>query len=385
MCGIFGVYDWSGEAIFDLRTMAGSIAHRGPDAEGIFSEAGIAFGNRRLSVIDISEASNQPLYSADEDIVVVQNGAIYNYIELRQELTRLGHVFRTKGDTEVLLHAFLQWGPDFVQRLNGMFAIAIYQKSKRKLWLFRDRLGVKPLYISGSPLEGKLWFASEIKAILTNGVKYNVNLDALSQFMALNYVPPPQTMFERIVHLPAGHWAVLCPQEGMRVQKYWSLDEIEPDEAIDFATAQSSFMALLDDATRIRLRADAPFGAFLSGGLDSASVVAMMSLHQRNAIRTYSVGFDSEQYDETKWARLAARRFGTLHHTMAMEPNIESDWERFIWHCDQPHGDVSFIPLDQISAIAAQDVKMVLTGDGGDELWGGVLQIFGCLYRCIRS
>lgn len=370
MCGIFGAYDWSGATPKGGREMAAALAHRGPNAEGMHEGPGILLGNRRLSIIDLSDASNQPLYAANGNLVVVQNGEIFNYVELRETLLRRGHVFETSGDTEVLLHAFAEWGPDFVTHLNGMFAIALYEVSERRLWLYRDRLGVKPLYVAGSPEDGTLWFASEIKSILTNGRSYGTNLDALAQFFALNYVPAPATMFDGIVHLPPGHRACLSPS-GLKVERYWTLTDIAPDAAMDKGSAEAGFLTLLDDATRLRMRADAAFGAFLSGGLDSASVVGMMSLYQKSPIRTYSIGFDDPRFDESHWARMAATRFGTFHQTRVMPPDMANDWPRFIWHCDQPHGDVSFIPSDQVARLAAEDVRMVLTGDGGDELWGG--------------
>lgn len=370
MCGIFGSYYWSGATPGGAREMADALAHRGPNAEGAHQGPGILIGNRRLSIIDLSEASNQPLYSADGNVVVVQNGEIFNYVELRDLLRRRGHRFQTTGDTEVLLHAFAEWGPDFVTRLNGMFSIAIYEVEERRLWLYRDRLGVKPLYIAGSFDEGTLWFASEIKSILTNGRTYPTNMDALAQFMALNYVPAPATMFEGIVHLPPGHRACVAPS-GLTVDRYWSLAETLADPEMDKGSAEAGFLTLLEDATRLRMRADAAFGAFLSGGLDSASVVGMMSLYQTAGIRTYSIGFEDPRFDESRWARLAATRFGTLHQTRVMPSDMANDWPRFIWHCDQPHGDVSFIPSYQVARLAAEDVRMVLTGDGGDELWGG--------------
>ena len=371
MCGIFGAYDWSGGAITNGPAMADALKHRGPNAEGIFQDAGIMLGNRRLSIIDLSEASNQPIISDDGDIVLVQNGEIYNYIELRDTLRCAGHVFKTDGDTEVLLRAFLQWGPGFVARLNGMFSIAVYRISTRQMWLYRDRLGVKPLYLAGDASEGRLWFASEIKSILTNGVQYTPNLEALAQFFALNYVPAPNTIFEGITHLPPGSYASVAPGQDIKITRYWDLAAISPNHEMTPAEGKAELVRLLDDATRIRMRADAPFGAFLSGGLDSASVVGFMSLYQSDPVSTYSIGFVDPRFDETVWARRVATRFGTFHQTQVVSPDIVQQWPRFIRYCDQPHGDMSFIPTDILSALAARDVRMVLTGDGGDELFAG--------------
>lgn len=371
MCGIFGAYDWHGRPFAAAQAMADTLRHRGPDAFGAYNTNGAMLGNRRLSIIDLTEASNQPIISSDGNTVVVQNGEIYNYIELRDQLKSRGRVFVTDGDTEVLLHAFLEWGPEFVTRLNGMFAIAIYDVRSRRMWLYRDRLGVKPLYIAGDRATGQLWFASEIKAILCNGKSYAPNMEALAQFFALNYVPAPATIFDGITHLPPGCYATLAPDQDVTVTRYWNLSDIRPNPEMTVAEGKAELLRLLDDATRIRMRADAPFGAFLSGGLDSSSVVGFMSLYQTDPVRTYSIGFEDPRFDETHWARLVARRFGTVHQTEIVTRNIASQWSRFIWYCDQPHGDTSFMPTDTVSAMAAREVRMVLTGDGGDELFAG--------------
>lgn len=372
MCGIFGSFSFAGARLKDevLARMAEAISHRGPDAMGYEADDYVALGNTRLSILDLSDASNQPFVSDDGQLVLVQNGEIYNYVELRAELRREGAQFRTSGDTEVLLRAFEFWGPSFVERLNGMFAIAVHQKSQNRLWLYRDRLGVKPLYLAGTPEEGRLWFASEIKAILAAGVSAAPDYDALAQYLALNYIPQPSTAFAGIRHLPPGHLAEISA-EGIQIRRYWDLADINPDPHMTAAEAKAGILQLLDDATRIRMRSDAPFGAFLSGGLDSSSVVGFMSLYQTEPVRSFSIGFDNARYDETSYAQMAARRFGTLHQSRVMGHDAAKLWPRFIWHVDQPHGDVSFMPTDQVARLAARDVKMVLTGDGGDELFAG--------------
>ena len=373
MCGIFGSFSF-GRMPVDadiIAAMSQSIAHRGPDADGYHADDLAVLGNRRLSILDLSDASNQPIYSADRKIVVVQNGEIFNYIELRDELRRSGARFETEGDTEVLLRAYEVWGPEFVKRLNGMFAISIYDIEAGKLYLYRDRLGVKPLYLAGSPEEGRIWFGSEIKAILGNGQHYAPDMDALAQFFALNYIPQPKTAFAGISHLPPAHMACLSVAGGLEITRYWDLKDITPDPHMTEAEAKAGLLMHLDDATRIRMRSDAPFGAFLSGGLDSSSVVGMMSLYQDQPLHTFSIGFDDPRFDETYFAQVAAKRFGTLHERQVADYDTTSEWPRFIWHCDQPHGDVSFMPTDQVSRLAVRQVKMVLTGDGGDELFAG--------------
>lgn len=373
MCGIFGNYCFTRSNLSEsaLLGIGASLRHRGPDATGVAVDERAAVGNTRLSVLDLSAASNQPLFSDDENIVLVQNGEIYNYIELREELRAAGHLFRTSGDTEVLLRAFEEWGPSFVSRLNGMFAIAVHDRAADRLWLFRDRLGVKPLYYHGAPETGRLWFSSEIKTLLAAGIKAKPNIDALAQYLALNYIPQPYTAFAGIYHLPPAHLAEVGPN-GIAIRPYWTLTAIVPEQGMDAANVEAELCDILDDAVRLRMRSDAKFGAFLSGGLDSSSVVGLMSAHQEAPIRTFSIGFDDPRFDETNFARLASERFGTQHTTQIMNADATALWPRFIWHTDQPHGDVSFMPMDQVSHLArSEGVKMVLTGDGGDELFAG--------------
>ncbi|WP_353628718.1 asparagine synthase (glutamine-hydrolyzing) (plasmid) [Sulfitobacter sp. TCYB15] len=372
MCGIFGNFCFDPGNLTEaaLLNIAGAIRHRGPDAVGVAVDARAALGNTRLSILDLSAASNQPMYSDDGNIVLVQNGEIYNFIELREELSRAGHRFDTTGDTEVLLRAFEAWGPNFVTRLNGMFAIAVQDRQAETMWLFRDRLGVKPLYYHGTPETGQLWFGSEIKVLLAAGVPAQPDMDALAQYLALNYIPQPATAFEDIRHLPPANMAEITPV-GITLTPYWDLVDVTPDPGMVKADAEKELYDLLDDATRVRMRSDAKFGAFLSGGLDSSSVVGLMSAYQDTPVHTFSIGFDDPRFDETRFARMAADRFGTDHQVQIMQADTVSLWPRFIWHVDQPHGDVSFMPMDQVSALAKQDVKMVLTGDGGDELFAG--------------
>lgn len=374
MCGIFGCFNFEEQRI-DEQTIfdfAASLRHRGPDAHGWHHDRRAVLGNTRLSILDLSESSNQPFYSDDAKTVVVQNGEIYNYIELREELQKLGAKFSTSGDTEVVLRAFEFWGPKFVERLNGMFAISIYSIEQAKMWLYRDRLGVKPLFISGTPEEGQIWFASEIKALLSTGKSFKPSISAIAQFLALNYVPQPNTIFERVHHLPPGHFACFTKNGDMDITPYWRLDKVNENQQLSEADAKAGILVNLDHSTRIRMRSDAPFGAFLSGGLDSSSVVGMMSLYQDKPINTYSIGFDDPRFDETRFATMAARRFATRHQSKILEHDAAaSDWADFIWHCDQPHGDVSFIPTGKVAELAANQVKMVLTGDGGDELFAG--------------
>jgi asparagine synthase (glutamine-hydrolysing) len=380
MCGIFGAFSFARGPVPDgiARAMSANVAHRGPDADGFFGNDRVLLGNRRLAILDLTTASNQPLFSDDGDIVVVQNGEIYNFVELKDELIGLGSRFDSHGDTEVLLRAYERWGPRFVERLNGMFAIAVYDARSDTLYLYRDRLGVKPLYLAGTPDDGRVWFASEIKSILSNGVGYAPDAQSLAQYFALNYIPAPRTAFAGIRHLPPASMARIDAR-GIEISRYWDLASVAPEPDMSEGDAQAGLLTLLDDATRIRMRSDAPFGAFLSGGLDSSSVTGFMSMYRSSAIRTFSIGFNDPRFDETAAARAASRRFGTLHTTKVMEPDAIALWPQMIWHCDQPHGDVSFMPMLQVSELAARDVKMVLTGDGGDELIAGYEKYFALL------
>lgn len=380
MCGIFGAFSFTRGEVdrATIAAMSDGVAHRGPDAEGVFASERAVLGNRRLAIVDLSGASNQPQISDCGNVVVVQNGEIYNYLELREELLGLGARFDTDGDTEVILRAYEQWGKGFVTRLNGMFAIAVYDQHADRLLLYRDRLGVKPLYLSGEPDDGRMWFGSEIKSLLAAGPRPQADPVSIAQYFALNYIPAPRTAFAGIRHLPPAHVAELSAS-GVRLERYWDLGAVAAEPAMTTADAQAGLIRLLDDATRIRMRSDAPFGAFLSGGLDSSSVVAFMSMYRTEAVRTFSIGFDDPRFDETAQARAASERFGTLHTSKVMDPDAVALWPQMIWHCDQPHGDVSFMPMLQVSEIAARDVKMVLTGDGGDELFAGYEKYFALL------
>lgn len=372
MCGIFGYYSPYNNLASDepLNKMALSLQHRGPDASGYFSDGYRAVGNTRLAIVDLTEQSNQPIFSDCGQVIVVQNGEIYNYLELREELILLGSKFKTSGDTEVILHSYLQYGENFIKKLNGMFSIAVLDLRIDTLWLYRDRLGVKPLYIHRDYSTDRLWFSSEIKALLAVGIKAVPNYDAISQFLALNYVPGPQTAFLGIEHLPPATIAKIT-KGGVEFVNYWSLDGVKQDRNLSEEDAKKQILETLIDATQLRMRSDAQYGAFLSGGLDSSSVVSAMRSVQDGEIKTYSIGFKDPRFDETKYALYASNLFSTDHTFQQMDDLSGSSWEKFIWHAEQPHGDVSFIPTEQVSRMAARDVKMVLTGDGGDELFGG--------------
>ena len=371
MCGIFGYYGFGSSYNSDsqLVEMGNSIRHRGPDSQGIWHkpELGVALGNQRLSILDL-ENGDQPFISDDGKVVVVQNGEIFNHVELAGELKGSRWESRTHCDTEVILRLYEKEGIAGLRRVNGMFAIAIYDAREEALFLFRDRVGEKPLYYHLD--DAGLVFGSEIKAILSLlPFKPSLDVNAMNLFFGLNYVPQPFTLFNGVKHVKPGHY-VRCDHSGAREHCWWDLSRIQSEQKTE-AQWIEELNELLDDSVRIRLRADVPFGAFLSGGVDSSTVVGLMSKHMDQPVRTYSIGFDDPKYDESPYAQEAATRFKTCHKLEIVQPNLLSLWPMVIYHCDQPHGDVSFLPTYKVAELASQDVKMVLTGDGADELYAG--------------
>jgi asparagine synthase (glutamine-hydrolysing) len=377
MCGIVGAIDLGGQVLPPglLAAMATTLVHRGPDDQGLYESQGVGLANRRLAIIDIA-GGHQPFISDDGQIAVVQNGEIYNHLELAAELADTPFACRSGSDTEVLLRLYEQasagWGDPlaFVSRLNGMFAVAIHDGRRGMTHLLRDRLGVKPLYLAEH--QGRLLFASEIKALLRAGVPRRLNPEALDLLLAFNYVPPPHTLFAGIRHLPPGHR--LTVEKGRMCERpWWSLAEAScaatQESSVEDWT--SAFNITLDDAVRLRLRSEAPFGAFLSGGVDSSTVVGLMARHLEAPVRTYAIGFHEVAFDESPFAAAAAARFGTDHTCERVAADMLALWPQAIWQCDQPHGDISFLPTYRVAELASRSVKMVLTGDGGDELFAG--------------
>ena len=374
MCGIFGAWrrDRSPLPPAAVQAMAAALHHRGPDDEGIHASPGrgAVVGNRRLSIIDIA-GGHQPFVSDDGQVALVQNGEIFNHVELADELRAQGVQLRTRSDTEVLLRLYEREGIGFLRRLNGMFAIAIDDAREDALYLARDRIGIKPLYVADDGRQ--LLFGSEIKALLPvlkgQGAAPQVDLEAIHHYLTFNYIPAPWTVWQGIRHVMPGTW-MRCTRSGAQVQRWWRLaDQQEQDHA--FEPWAEEFLALLDDATRIRLRADVPWGAFLSGGVDSSTIVALMARHVQQPVRTFAIGFADPRFDESAFAAEAARRFGCDHTSETAELDMLHRWPLVLHHLDQPHGDASFLPTLSVSELAARHVKVVLTGDGGDELFAG--------------
>src|SRR5215475_12489035 len=370
MCGIYGVLALRDDKQLDVRILEhmGSITrHRGPDDEGRYADPRILLGMRRLSIIDLA-GGHQPIANEDETVWVVCNGEIYNYKELRVELEKRGHVFRTRSDTEVIVHLYEEEGVDLFNRLRGMFAIAIWDTNRSRLILARDRLGKKPLYLAREP--GQLFFASEIKALLElETISKGLNLSALNEYLALGYVPAPLTLFKGIEKVLPGHY-IVCERGQISAHRYWEIDPERVDRLSEEEWVERVREKLFE-SVRIRLVSDVPLGAFLSGGIDSSAVVAAMAKVMDQPVKTYSIGFEGEDsfYNELPYARIVARAFGTDHHEIVVRPDVAELLPQLIWYLEEPIADSAFITTFLVSRLAAQSVKVILSGVGGDELF----------------
>ena len=371
MCGICGAFSFSGASVDRslIDKMAQVIQHRGPDGSGSFVSGRIGLGHRRLSIIDLSGGA-QPISNEDETLQVVFNGEIYNFIELREELVRKGHVFKTESDTEVIVHGYEEWGKDCVSHFNGIFAFALWDGTRRQLFLSRDHLGVKPLYYI--QLGDLFLFSSEIKALLSApGCPREVDLKSLGKLFALRYVPSPDTLFREIKKLNPGHHMVV-DQYGLKVERFWNWKPETPtrlkeDELIE------SYRELLEDAVRLQMRSDVPVGLFLSAGIDSNALLAMMSERSDRPIHTFTIGFEEgESSNETDDARKMAARFGADHSEMIVGPRDYQDYyKRYLWDLEEPVGNESAAAFYFVSRIASRKVKVALSGQGADEPWAG--------------
>ena len=369
MCGIVGVvYHDSARPAADLSAALESIRHRGPDDSGQHRDGPAAIGMTRLSIIDLT-GGHQPMSDASGRCWIVYNGEIYNYRELREELLALGYPFRTTSDTEVILAGYLHWGESVLHRLNGMFAFALWDSEARRLWLARDRIGIKPLYYTQAG--GAFRFASEIKAILTDPeVPRRISPLGLANYLTYGHAIAPDTMYDGIFKLPAGHH--LYYQDGrLTIERYWQLPVPSKPTLTTPEQAKHEIRTLLQDAIRSHMVADVPVGAFLSGGLDSATVVAHM-VRLAGSVKTFSLGFDDAYHNELSVARMLAAHFGTEHHEIMLHSaDLLPLLEKLVYYYDEPFGDASAFPTHVVSMLAARHVKVVLTGDGGDELFGG--------------
>lgn len=370
MCGICGIYNLQGAPIDRdlLGRMNDTLIHRGPDGAGLFVDGAVGLGHRRLAIIDL-HTGEQPMATDDGRLQVVFNGEIYNFRDLKGELEALGHRFRTHSDTEVILHGYRQWGEGVVDRLRGMFAIALWDAPNRSLLLVRDRLGKKPLYyyFDGSHLA----FGSEMKALLSDGrLPRTLDPAAVDAYCSFGYVPSPLAIFKEIRKLPPAHLAVISPA-GLSLRRYWDLDmNFEPPE-VDEARALEELREVFDEAVRLRMISDVPLGAFLSGGVDSSAVVASMSLQGGAPVRTAAIGFAEKRFNELEYADLVARRYGAEHHEFVVRPEALEIIDRLVWHFDEPFADSSAVPTWYVSQMARQRVTVALSGDGGDETFAG--------------
>ncbi len=371
MCGITGIVDVTGRPVDGalLRTMTTVIAHRGPDGDDIVCRGSAGLGHRRLAIIDLV-TGDQPMVSDDGLIRITFNGEIYNFRELRRDLEARGAKFRTESDTEVILRAYEAHGPECVQRLRGMFAFAILDERARRLVLARDRAGIKPLVYAWDGR--RLLFASEIKAILEDpSVGRDLDLDALGEYLTFHYVPAPRTIFTAIRKLPPASTLVLSLDGGEPVvSRYWSL-RFAPNVRVTEQEWIERLRAELTDAVRCHMISDVPIGAFLSGGLDSSTVVALMAQASGAPVRTFSIGFDEADFDELRFARQVATRYATDHYELVVKPNALEVLPKLAWHFDEPFADSSAIPTYYVSKITREHVTVALSGDGGDENFAG--------------
>jgi len=376
MCGICGLLSLRGEPVdrAALERMNEALVHRGPDSAGMFVDGPLGLAMRRLAIIDLA-GGDQPIGNEDGSVQVVQNGEIYNYRELRQELERRGHRFRTQSDTETLVHLYEDHGPRFVERLRGMFALALWDRKRRRLVLARDRFGIKPLYYSVGG--GTLSFASELKALLRQpGFSREIDLDAVEAYLALNWIPAPLTVFRDARKLAAGH-VLVWEEEGVGRQPWLeryarprpaSASDLRRDDERELA---DELRARLRDSVRAHLVADVPVGVLLSGGIDSSTLAALAALESTAPVSTFSIGFEESSFDERASARLVAQRYGTDHHELVLRPDAVELLPAIATAFDEPFADASAVPTYLVSRLARASVKVALSGEGGDELFGG--------------
>lgn len=372
MCGIAGVFNFDSDNKIDvhrLKKMTDVIAYRGPDGEGHYVKNNIGLGHRRLSIIDLT-TGNQPMYSNDKSVVLAYNGEIYNYIELKEELIHLGYQFRTSSDTEVIIKAYEHWGIDCQNRFNGMWAFALWDDKSKQLMLSVDRMSEKPLHYTFS--ERGIIFGSEMKSLFAYGVPKELNMEFVELYLSLGFVPAPLSFFKNVQKLKPGSCLIVHDRKVKEVQ-YWDLPEIDENEMLtNEKDIYENFEYLFEDSVKIRMRSDVPFGAFLSGGLDSSCIVALMSKISSFPVETFTMGFEEKNYDERDLAKEVAAHFSTNHHEKVVLPNtFEESLKQVAHQYDEPFGDSSAIPTGYVSKFAASKVKMVLTGDGGDEVLSG--------------
>jgi asparagine synthase (glutamine-hydrolysing) len=370
MCGIAGLLSLGEKPVFEdeLQAMCDAIVHRGPDDAGYYVRDGVALGMRRLSIIDLS-TGHQPVHNEDRSVWVVFNGEIYNFKDLRTSLESQGHRFYTGTDTEVIVHLYEQYGERCVEKMRGMFAFAVWDERRKTLLLARDRLGIKPVFYTVA--DGRLAFGSELKVLLQlPEVKRRLNWESVNYLFSAMCTPASESIVEGVHKLKPGHILTASAKDGIRVREYWDV-VFDPDYGKSEQYFIEQLRDLLDQSVRLRLIADVPLGAFLSGGVDSSSVVATMARIGSGRVKTFSIGFAEQDYNELEYARQVARKFDTDHHELVIEPNVLEIIDDLAWYLDEPFGDSSAIPTYMVSKLASEHVTVVLSGDGGDELFAG--------------
>jgi asparagine synthase (glutamine-hydrolysing) len=382
MCGIAGILDLKGRTAERgvLERICARLAHRGPDEEGLYAHGDLALGQRRLSIIDLA-SGRQPMGNEDGTVWVTFNGEIYNFPELRADLEARGHRFATRSDTEVIVHAYEQYGTGCLQRFRGMFAFAIWDGRRRLLFLARDRVGKKPLFYARA--DGQFVFASELQALVEHpGVRREVDPAAVDRYLTYGYIPAPGTIYRGISKLSPGHFLVLEAPEGRsgvaapREEPYWQL-EYTPKLDLDEDEAAEELLEVLTEAVRLRLIADVPLGALLSGGVDSSVVVALMSRLSDHPVKTFSIGFEDKSFNELPYARLVARRYGTDHHELIVRARGVDVLPTLVRHYGEPFADSSAVPSYHVARLTRQHVTVALNGDGGDECFAGYDRYLG--------
>ena len=372
MCGINGVFHYRDGGVADpglVERQALVQRHRGPDDAAVWCEGPVGLGHRRLAIVDLSPGGRQPMANEDGALQVVYNGELYNWPEMKGTLAARGHRFRGSSDTEALLHLYEEHGDDMVRLLRGMFAFALYDRGRRRLLLGRDRVGKKPLYWHDDGR--RIVFASELKALLLDpSVPREVDERAIADVLTFQYVPGPRTIWKNVHKLPAGH-VLACDARGVEVRRYWSLPVVPEEEDRGADHYRERLRATLTDAVRMRLMSDVPLGAFLSGGIDSSAVVALMSRVVGEPVQTFSIGFEEGEWSELEHARAVAKHLGTDHHELIVRPRALELLPRLIWHLDEPFGDASMIPTSYVAEMARRNVTVALSGDGGDEAFAG--------------
>ena len=373
MCGIAGIFNWRGGGEVDralLRRMTDVIAHRGPDGDGFYHSAGIGLGHRRLAIVDLA-GGVQPMFNEDRSVCVVFNGEIYNFQPLMSELAALGHRFRTRSDTEVIVHAWEEWGETCLDRFNGMLAWALWDASSETLFLARDRLGEKPLYYSFLS-DGRLLFASELKSLCCcPELDRRLDPQSIEDYFAYGYIPDPRSIYRGVAKLPPGHCLTVRRAASTPVPRaYWDVRFSDGSDLLEQDAAEE-LIARLRESVRMRMIADVPLGAFLSGGVDSSGVVAMMAGLKPEPVSTFSISFDTRGWDESAHAAEIARRYATDHHVKSVDPNSLDLLDRLATIYDEPFGDSSGMPTFRVCAMARENVKVALSGDGGDEVFAG--------------